>query len=452
MNSRNELRSADTSEKPHGRFFFSYSQPIVFESDVANDAQVEDELFRLPRVFLPHSERLVDLYPALGDESVTDAITVRMDGCRKVQFESFLTVILEPIRHLFPANHPASAESLDFGVLMDAFDIAKQWGFDDMTQSLQHRASNKFTNPVERITFGNKYHVTSWFRCGLEELVASDEDITIEDARAIGLVLALRVYHARSRFSKERLRSAADNEDPAAVISEVVEEMFMNVGHCWSEEPDTATAPSSDVPVANAGLQRESSLTSEAESGMDDSRTVGSVISLDDLSSLVEEEVIEDAHGIGAASAVPLDPALAGRSSEFLYRWAARVDAEVQQLAEAIVCSTPRSTAGILAGVPKVCHSHSRDCGNTIRCQTCCTDKWKTLRATSKIQARTAFGQMFLDNIIELANGQAMKLDEIVKNVEKRCTKGSKKCGLSKRCAICCREVFGALLRDGEIF
>uniref|UniRef100_A0A0W0FWK6 Uncharacterized protein n=1 Tax=Moniliophthora roreri TaxID=221103 RepID=A0A0W0FWK6_MONRR len=80
------------------------------------------------------------------------------------------------------------------------------------------------SSPVQKVAVGHRYAVLPWYRSGLEELVTSDDDITLEDAGEIGFPLALRLYHARARYARS-MRDRRD-EEHGTVASGIVESMF----------------------------------------------------------------------------------------------------------------------------------------------------------------------------------------------------------------------------------
>ncbi|KAJ8076362.1 hypothetical protein PM082_000783 [Marasmius tenuissimus] len=441
----------------HNPHFFGQFQPVVFE--------VEDELYQLPRIFLPHSDTLETSYPWLKQGFNAEVANVKLKNCSKILFEAFLTVVLEPVAHLFPTDHPAT-NPLTLDVLLDAFAVTSGCGFHEMARNLENRVSDKLTTPVEKIVFGTKYRILSWFREGLEELVASQEDITIEDAKTMGLVLALRIYHARARCAKElsqRPVSSTGNRDLASTVCKVVGEMFIDGGNPWA---DVSSDISSASPIIFEGdsrtTARSESEHTRADSpvdaiDLDDLQTATSVISLDDISSSASETnpvsvLSEDSFEID----IPTTPvALLRAPTRQAYNFNVLPTDPInplRELAGAVLHISPRSTPGILSSVPKVCSNRQTVCGDDLRCHLCCLKRWKTYQPhPGALQARTAFGQIFLDHTVDMANGHSISEEEVVSKVEKTCLKSSGQCGSLQRCVVCCRKKIETMLRDGHM-
>ncbi|EEB95303.1 hypothetical protein MPER_05743 [Moniliophthora perniciosa FA553] len=182
--------------------------------------QVEDELFQIPDTVFPASEIFREMYPVIleGKEPVI------LRDCTKMQFEAFLTVILQPHSHMFNSKHPCNY-SLLLETLLPAFELAKKWGFHQLAEDIGDQAGPLMSSPVQRIAVGHRYNVLPWYRSGLEDLVASDDDITLEDADDIGFPLALRLYHARARYARNIRDRTLD--DKGVVASEIVGDMFV---------------------------------------------------------------------------------------------------------------------------------------------------------------------------------------------------------------------------------
>ncbi|KAK1222034.1 hypothetical protein PQX77_015133 [Marasmius sp. AFHP31] len=424
--------------------------------------KVEDELYQLPRLFVPQSERLETSYPCLKQPYGGEIVNVKLKDCSKVLFEAFLTVVLEPVAHLFPTDHPAT-NSPTLDVLLDAFAVANRYSFHEMARNLEDRVNDKFTTPVEKIIFGTKYRTLSWFREGLEKLVASEEDIAIEDAKTMGLVLALRIYHARARCARELSQqpvSLTGNRDLASMVGKVVEEMFIDGGNPWA---DVSSTTSSASPII---FEEDSDTTTRGESehtradspgdviDLDDSQTVRSVISLDDIPSNASETspLSEDSFDID----IPATPVTSLRApTQQAYNFNVSPTDRfnpLRELAGAVLHITPRSTPGILSSVPKVCNNKQTTCGGDLRCHLCCLKRWKTYQPyPGALEARTALGQIFLDHTIDMANGHSISEEEVVSRVEKTCLKLPSQCGPSQRCVVCCRKKIETMLRDGHM-
>ncbi|KAK1226074.1 hypothetical protein PQX77_010939 [Marasmius sp. AFHP31] len=212
--------------------------------------RVGNQLFQLPKFVFPTSETFDKRY------RVSDHPTVLSD-CTPEQFEAFLTVLLQPLASifpnssLFPYDHP-SHQPLKVETILSALDLATKWGFEETREELRDKAKYLINSASQKITLGKRYGLLAWFREGLEELVRSDEDIGLEDAEAIGMAFALRVYHARSRYA--RLRLAAVGEESAALddrdsLNNAIEQVFANEIESFSVSPLNDTSQSVEEPA-----------------------------------------------------------------------------------------------------------------------------------------------------------------------------------------------------------
>ncbi|KAK7053166.1 hypothetical protein VNI00_003785 [Paramarasmius palmivorus] len=209
--------------RPNQHFFL---QSVTF--------QVEDELFQIPDAVFPASETFQTVYPTVLDENTP----VLLEGCTKAQFEAFLTVILQPCSHLFSAKHPCN-HPLSLEVLLPALELATKWEFHDLSHDIAYQAGRLITSPVQMIVLGRQYTVLSWYHPGLKKLVASDDDITLEEAETIGFPFALRVYHARARYART-MRDRLPEED-VAIMDEITKNMFADeLSHFDVSPPDDA--------------------------------------------------------------------------------------------------------------------------------------------------------------------------------------------------------------------
>ncbi|KAF9264114.1 hypothetical protein L218DRAFT_1076677 [Marasmius fiardii PR-910] len=179
--------------------------------------KVGNELFQIPRFLFPKSEIFTSRYPKFLYEGNN---RVELNDCTSAQFEAFLTVIFQPLQCIFPSSHPIHLP-LHLDLILSALELATKWGFQDTRDELKGKASCLIPTAFQKIALGRKYRMPSWFREGLEELVASDADISLDDAEVIGMGFALRVYHARSRYA--RGRSAMSDLEP---IKDAIEQVF----------------------------------------------------------------------------------------------------------------------------------------------------------------------------------------------------------------------------------
>ncbi|KAL0072303.1 hypothetical protein AAF712_000065 [Marasmius tenuissimus] len=371
--------------------FFSQFQPVTFK--------VEDVLYQLPRFFVPQSERLEASYPCLKQPYEGETVDVKLRNCSKGLFEAFLTVVLEPVAHLFPTGHPAT-NSLTLDVLLDAFAVANGCGFHEMAQNLESRVNDKLTTPVEKIAFGTKYRILSWFREGLERLVESEDDIAIADAKTMGFILSIRIYHARARYARElgqqSVTITGDRDGSASVVYKVVEEMFIDGGDPWANGYATISPASPSILGGNFNttrqLESESKQTRSqpARAIKSSSQTPSSMISLGNVSfesdargesglDFEEPDVVEMENLTASSSVSSSFKDLGQVEVESMYTKEDLDNATMnshlngpspfhiatpvlnppilRELIGAILRHTPRSTQNIFSTVPKACNA-----------------------------------------------------------------------------------------------
>ncbi|KAK7053203.1 hypothetical protein VNI00_003822 [Paramarasmius palmivorus] len=127
---------------------------------------------------------------------------------------------------MFSDIHPATPLSLD--TLIPALDLATKWGFRQVAADICAQAGQFIASPVEKVALGSKYGVSSWYRPGLEDMVRTDEDITLDDAGKIGLAFTIRVYHARARYAREMrvIDLDEDERSEGSIVTEIIELLF----------------------------------------------------------------------------------------------------------------------------------------------------------------------------------------------------------------------------------
>ncbi|KAL0563689.1 hypothetical protein V5O48_018376 [Marasmius crinis-equi] len=230
---KNDLAQSCSAATPNKNFFLA---SVTFK--------VGNELFQLPKFLFPSSNAFNNRYPAFSQDHRDNPVV--LSDCSPAQFQAFLTVILQPLTsifpgpNLFPLDHP-SHQPLDLESVLSALDLATKWGFQDTRDDLQDKARYFLSSPRQKISLGRRYKLLSWFREGLEELVKSDEDISLEDADVIGLAFALRVYHARSGYARARATTLEDQ----AFLSES-ESLKIAIEDVFARELESLLLPAPD--------------------------------------------------------------------------------------------------------------------------------------------------------------------------------------------------------------
>ncbi|KAG7098464.1 hypothetical protein E1B28_000410 [Marasmius oreades] len=331
---------------------------------------------------------------------------------------------------------------MTFETLLKALLFAKQWGFRAMALDLTQRVNNLMPGSFQRIAYGKLHRVMPWFRSGLEDLVGSEEDISVEDANRIGFVLALKIYHARSRVRSllaDATSSASDQK--STVVTGVVEEMFTDKLDPWKFpvcyiEPDLAeeqvspigrpssyNEPTGEGAVSQSGGENLSDI-SLADLGYPDEDNIGSSENFESVADDVLEATVTEEKRT------------------------------VRELVTAILNGTTTTSPHLLSVVPKVCADTKKNttCGDRARCRKCCIKKLKVYQPLpGTLKAKTPLGQVLLDQLGEIANGHPICLGIVLNNVEKSCKKVETTCGPSRRCSKCCKKAAKILLVKGEI-
>ncbi|ESK92113.1 hypothetical protein Moror_10285 [Moniliophthora roreri MCA 2997] len=430
---------------PNPHFFL---KPVVF--------QVDDELFQIPDTVFPVSEKFRELYPTISEENEP----VILKDCTKEQFGAFLTVILQPYSRMFPETHPCNLpHSLES--LIPALDLSTKWGFRQLTEDIGAQAGQFLTSAIQKLSLGWKCMLPLWYRPGLEELVQSDEDITLEEAEEIGLAFTIRVYHARARYAREMrdITLPGDNRTEISIISEIIEYRFADELERFQEA------------VSEALDDQHSAV----EFGVHDESEVGTVV-------VTEDEVPETprAHVPNVAATQhtdwntapstvnpvsSLEEAIASSSSSVTQpseqattsTHANPVSIEIQRLVlRAIVNSLLRVNVTILSNVPKTCQQSELRCGRGGRCRSCCIKEARRYRKLGWMpQPKSTIGRIILDTTVwsegREGSGFPTSSVEVLQHVPRTCERKEKQCGVSKRCFECCSNKFDELLKHGEV-
>ncbi|KAI3604670.1 hypothetical protein WG66_008388 [Moniliophthora roreri] len=423
---------------PNEYFFL---RPVVF--------QVEDELFQLPEILFPISDTFKVLYPAIGTESGKTSV-LRLSDCTKRAFEAFLTVILRPYNTMFPGNgtHPCS-KPLQLEVLVPALELAMRWGFHELARELADQAQRLIQTARDKVVLGRRWGVHSWFRAGLEELVMSEDDISMEDAEMMGFPFALRVYHARSRYARE-IRNREDLDGVVANVVEAVFEKDLGPEFASSRVQDTTVQPPARENKTETIIVESEDVDNE---DVDNVVTEQAVYAEPEVITVVKEEEVPHV-AISEPDIITEDELHDDNDDD---------DDDIQDMAEqergslvhelihAIIDPmAPRSSPRLLAAIPKDCIKQENNCGLEKRCMHCCIKYAQAHGQTWLPQAKTAGGQVFLDRAL-WRSAHPDVTEEVIRYAPKMCLKASTKCGELKRCAECCSRKARSLLFNGEI-
>ncbi|ESK92112.1 hypothetical protein Moror_10284 [Moniliophthora roreri MCA 2997] len=440
---------------PNQHFFL---QPVVF--------QVDDELFQIPDTVFPASEKFQELHPAILEGNGP----VVLGDCTKEQFGAFLTVILQPYSRMFPETHPCNLPN-SLETLIPALDLATNWGFRQLAEDISAQAGQFIQSAVQKVALGRKYTLPSWYRPGLEELVQSEEDITLEEAEEIGLAFTIRIYHARTRYAREMRDIAGDSRTEASITAEIIEHRFADE---LAKFPALVPLePQVDTPEQPNQFTTQSSFHEDSE--------VETVIATEDA---MPEDLNLDVSGIATTQVavpteyslhvgaqispspvnepVPATGVIASSSSSPtqqpappVYEYPASID--IQRLVvRAIINSRLRENVTILGKVPIVCHQGESRCGSSRRCRACCVKEAKRYHELGWMpQPKDDFARVVLDMTVwspgTEGQGFPSSSREVLQHVPKACERKEKQCGMTKRCLECCLNKFEELLKHGKV-
>ncbi|KAI3604630.1 hypothetical protein WG66_008386 [Moniliophthora roreri] len=432
---QSEFKPATTNCKPNPYFFL---QSIIF--------QVADELFQIPSIVFPESEIFNELYPGVLERNGAPVV---LRDCTKRQFEALLTVVLHPYSQMFTSRHPCK-ELLHLQVLLPALELAKKWCFHRLCQDISAQSGLLMSSPVEKVTFGLRYTVQSWFHRGLEQLIASDDDISQKDAEAVGLPLALRVYRARAKYAKG---ARGDSEITTTDVSDIVKDMF-------ADELAMFSTSASDTDETESLLNTES----EAETIVVTSAPDGSFVEVGQHqtpSSLTSSEYVTSkdpppTHAPLGASKSTSTNAATPESSDgqtdgaILDETQKKVVEDVRQIILTILDSTgaARKTSELMSLVPRKCMMNR--CYDQ-RCVGCCQKKAKELQGLEWFpKAKTTLGQACLEHVMQKP-GVSSSSGEILRSVPKACSTVKLLCGEPARCWNCIVQEASNLMQAGDM-
>ncbi|KAI6046753.1 hypothetical protein EDC04DRAFT_2887608 [Pisolithus marmoratus] len=162
---------------------------------------VEDSLFRVPREpFQQESEVFRDMFSlpqgdSLVVEGSSDEKPIRLDGTNKDDFEQLLKVLLYRMYGSQP-NLPHSIEQWT-----SVLKLSTLWSFEKLRQASMDALIKCGIGAVDRIILSQQYHIKSWLLPALNELARRPEPITLEEAKRMGIEIALKLASVRERVT-----------------------------------------------------------------------------------------------------------------------------------------------------------------------------------------------------------------------------------------------------------
>ncbi|KAI6017446.1 hypothetical protein EDC04DRAFT_2608067 [Pisolithus marmoratus] len=160
---------------------------------------VEDCLFKVPREpFQQESEVFCDMFSLpQGDNTVVEGLSdehpIRIDGTRKDDFEQLLKALLHR-KYGSQPNMPHGIEQWT-----SVLKLSTRWSFEKLRQASIDGLMESGIGAIDRVVLSQQYHVTNWLLPALNELARRPEPITLEEAKRMGIDIALKLASVRER-------------------------------------------------------------------------------------------------------------------------------------------------------------------------------------------------------------------------------------------------------------
>ncbi|EEB89452.1 hypothetical protein MPER_12447 [Moniliophthora perniciosa FA553] len=287
----------------------------------------------------------------------------------------------------------------------------------------------------------------------------------------MGFPFALRVYHARTRYTRE-IRSREDSNGVLANVVEAIFEKDLGPEFASLRVQDTTAQP--PARESSEGASRSYS-SSETETIIVENEDADNVVT--EAAVYAEPEVIEVVKEEEVSHVAISEPDIITENElhddndndddnddeddndddddddddDIQEMVEQDRDSLAYELIHAIIDPMAlRSSPRLLAAIPKDCIKQENNCGPDKRCMHCCIKYAQAHGQTWLPQAKTAVGQVFLDRAL-WRSAHPDVTEEVIRYAPKMCLKASTKCGELKRCADCCSRKARSLLSNGEI-
>ncbi|KAI6106215.1 hypothetical protein EV401DRAFT_2060475 [Pisolithus croceorrhizus] len=173
---------------------------------------VEDSLFKVPREpFEKESEVFCDMFSLRQGSSVvvegtSDENPIRIDRTSKDDFEQLLKALLHRLAvdcsrqsiEVFgsQANLPHGFEQWT-----SVLKLSTAWNFERLRQAAIDALTESGIGAVDRAVLSQRYYIKNWLLPALNELARRPEPITLEEARRMGVDIALKLASVRERVT-----------------------------------------------------------------------------------------------------------------------------------------------------------------------------------------------------------------------------------------------------------
>ncbi|KAJ7625625.1 hypothetical protein FB45DRAFT_868801 [Roridomyces roridus] len=154
--------------------------------------KVEDRIFKAPRhLFERNSEIFATVFtlPEVDKEGCSAENPFVLEGVQSADFEQLVQVL----RSIDTAKSPGLPKESWISVLK----LSTLWYFIDARNLAIQELGKQTMDSVERILLARRYDVSVWLRRGYAELARRPRGLSVEEAEAIGLMTALKLYQSR---------------------------------------------------------------------------------------------------------------------------------------------------------------------------------------------------------------------------------------------------------------
>ncbi|KIK24473.1 hypothetical protein PISMIDRAFT_410337 [Pisolithus microcarpus 441] len=162
---------------------------------------VEDSLFRVSREpFQKESEVFCDMFSLPQGSSVvvegtSDESPVRIDRISKDDFEQLL-------KALFHRKYGSQLD-LPHGIEQwtSVLKLSATWNFERLRQGAIDALIESGIGAIDRVVLSQRYYIKNWLLPALNELARRPEPITLEEAKRMGIDVALKLASVRERVT-----------------------------------------------------------------------------------------------------------------------------------------------------------------------------------------------------------------------------------------------------------
>ncbi|EAU91910.2 hypothetical protein CC1G_04677 [Coprinopsis cinerea okayama7 len=241
--------------------------------------QVENRRFRLPLYHLLKGSQHFAKICGLEEEVDSGLELGELDGegCSGSKREQVIKLDADVddfrnfVKVIFPTSF-ANAPDLTKAQWISVLKLATCWHFKEARQiAIEHLDDFPLTS-IEHIQLGKQYYVPGWLLHGYENLVRQEDPISLEDARAIGLESAIRLYIVRTQIDKYRRDEDFLERSFAEEISTLSEREWELMTDAEMERRSTQTGPKT---AAKKWREEEAKRSTRRQKGKERARDEG---------------------------------------------------------------------------------------------------------------------------------------------------------------------------------